>query len=172
MGYGLASRLKAAGARLTVADISADAVARAVRELGATAVTPDEILTVEADILSPNALGAVLGEATIPHLKVAAVAGGANNQLVTPADGEALRRRGILYAPDYVANAGGVIKMCEEYFGWTSAEVTRRVEAIGPRLRAIFAEAERDGIPTNLAADRMAERNFKPAATAALQKAG
>lgn len=166
VGFGLAQRLKEAGARLTVADVDRAAVARAVNELGAAAAPPEEILQIEADILSPNALGGVLKEATIPHLRVAAVAGGANNQLATPGDGDALSRRGILYAPDYVVNAGGVIHLCEEYFGWSRAMVETRVDGIATRLAAIFGEAARTDTPTHAVADAMAERRLRPARTA------
>ena len=169
VGYGLAEQLAAAGVRLIVADIDAAAVMRAVDELGATAVAPDEILTVEADILSPNALGGILNGATIPALRVAAIAGGANNQLATPEDGETLRKRGILYAPDYVVNAGGVIKMCEEYYGWSAARVRERVEGIATRLGEIFAESASTAIPTNVVADQMAEQRFKVPARHALE---
>ncbi len=169
VGYDLASQLAAAGARLTVADLDAAAVARAVRELGAEAVGPDEILGVEADVLSPNALGGVLNERTIPALKVAAIAGGANNQLERPQDGEALRRRNILYAPDYVVNAGGVIKMCEEVYGWSEAKVRERVEGIADRLGEIFAQSAQTELPTNIVADRMAERRFKAPITPVME---
>jgi leucine dehydrogenase len=160
VGFALARHLWAAGARLTVSDIDTRAVAMAARELGAQAVSPEDIMTVEADILSPNALGAVLNADTIPGLRVAAVAGGANNQLATDADGAALAARGILYAPDYVVNAGGVIAMCGEYFRWKSGQVTKRVNGIQNRLARIFEEARDTGEPTNAVADRMAERLF------------
>ncbi|MCF3936133.1 amino acid dehydrogenase [Acuticoccus sp. M5D2P5] len=163
VGYGLARHLAEAGARLTVADISPDRVAKAEAELGATSVPPEEIAFVEADIFSPNALGAGLNGETIPRLAVAAIAGCANNQLATEADGAALKARGILYAPDYVGNAGGVIKMCGEYFGWSDREVMRRVERIGAQLGAIFAEAAATGEPTDRVADRIARSRFMPA---------
>ncbi|MEM9224587.1 MAG: Glu/Leu/Phe/Val dehydrogenase dimerization domain-containing protein [Pseudomonadota bacterium] len=156
VGFGLAKRLHRAGARLTVADPHAPAVSRAVEELGAKAVPVGDILTVEADILSPNALGGVLNERTIGALKVAAVAGAANNQLARSEDGELLRARGILFAPDYLVNAGGVTKMCGDYFGWESAAVTRRVEGIADRLSAVFATAAAGSRPTNEVADEMA----------------
>ncbi|WMS43707.1 Glu/Leu/Phe/Val dehydrogenase dimerization domain-containing protein [Acuticoccus sp. MNP-M23] len=162
VGFGLAARLRAAGARLTVADIDRTAVRRAVAELGATVVDVRDIAAVEADIFSPNALGSVLNRQTIAQLKVAAVAGAANNQLATPEDGEFLRARGILYAPDYVLNAGGVIKMCADYFGWDDAAVRSRIDGIGDRLEAIFAEASRRSEPTSAVADRMAEARFQP----------
>ncbi|WP_108662464.1 Leu/Phe/Val dehydrogenase [Acuticoccus kandeliae] len=161
VGYTMARQLAEAGARLTVADLDTDATHRARAEFGAAIVAPDEIVAVEADIFSPNALGAVLNGTSIPRLKVAAVAGCANNQLATEADGAALKARGILYAPDYVGNAGGLIKMCGEYFGWTGRDVTRRVERIGPQMEAIFAEAAASDAPTNVVADRLAESKFQ-----------
>ncbi|MEM0908628.1 MAG: Glu/Leu/Phe/Val dehydrogenase dimerization domain-containing protein [Pseudomonadota bacterium] len=166
VGYGLAQRLCEAGARLTVADIHRDAVDRAVNELGATAVSPDQIVEVEADIFSPNALGAVLNARTIPSLKVAAVAGCANNQLETPEDGKRLNTRGILYAPDYVVNAGGLVKMCSEYYSWDQDEVDRRVDAIGERLFEVFRLADEEDAPTDQVADAMAKARISPAATA------
>ena len=160
VGYGLAAHLARAGARLTVADIAAERVRQAEAEWGAASVPVDEIATVAADIFSPNALGAGLNADTIPRLQVRAVAGGANNQLATPADDDALRMRGILYAPDYVINAGGVIKMAGEYYRWDDAEVARRVEGIADRLGEIFTEADRTGRPTGEVADRLAEARF------------
>jgi leucine dehydrogenase len=160
VGYALARHLHAGGARLTVSDIDPARVARAQKELGAAAVAPEEIATVEADIFSPNALGSVLNETSIPALRVKAVCGGANNQLATPHDGEALMARGILYAPDYVVNAGGVIDKCGEYFDWKDGEVEKRVNGIGERLAAIFEESKSSGLPTDVVADRKAERLF------------
>jgi len=160
VGFALARHLHAAGAYLTVSDIDPARVSVAEKELGAASVPPDEIARVEADIFSPNALGAVLDETAIPALRVKAVCGGANNQLATPHDGEALRARGILYAPDYVVNAGGVIAMCGEYFKWKDGEVTKRVNGIGERLAHIFEEAHAAGDPTNIVADRQAEHRF------------
>ena len=160
VGFGLARHLAATGARLTVTDISEAAVRRAESELGATGVPPETIMAVEADIFSPNALGAGLNGTTIPALRVKAVAGGANNQLATPQDGAALTARGILYAPDYVVNAGGVIKMAGEYYGWDDAEIDRRVAGIADRLAEIFAAADRTGRPTAQIADEMARARF------------
>ncbi|MEM8552408.1 MAG: Glu/Leu/Phe/Val dehydrogenase dimerization domain-containing protein [Pseudomonadota bacterium] len=164
VGYGLAERLAATGARLTVADLDENAVRRAVERLGATGVSADEIARVPADIFSPNALGGVLNARSIPELQVAAVSGGANNQLATAEDGDALAARCIVYAPDYVMNAGGVIKMCAEYFGWEDTMVDLRVAGIATRLDAIFAEAERTGRSTNRIADEMAEALVSPPA--------
>lgn len=160
VGFGLARHLYAAGAKLTVSDIDPARVALAEQELHAASVPPEEIARVEADIFSPNALGNVLDATTIPALRVRAVCGGANNQLATLHDGEALQARGILYAPDYVVNAGGVIDKCGEYYDWPDGEVTKRVNKIGERLAAVFEEARETGVPTNLVADRQAERRF------------
>lgn len=114
VGQHLSRMLWEAGAELIVADMDPARVAHAVAEYGAEAVAPEAILSVHADILAPCAVGAVLNEATIPDLRVAAVAGGANNQLATAADGARLQARGILYAPDFVANAGGIINVATE----------------------------------------------------------
>lgn len=159
VGYGVAERLAAAGARLTVADVEASRVARAVSELGAIAVDIDDILTVEADVLSPNALGAILTETSIAALRVAIVAGAANNQLSTSADGARLRARGILYAPDYVINAGGIINVVAEYLGdGDAAAVVARVARIEQRLADIFAAADSLNLPTDAVADAMARQ--------------
>ena len=161
VGFALARHAYTAGARLTVADTDPARVALACRELGARAVDAHAITGVEADILSLNALGAALDAQTVRSLKVQAVCGGANNQLATPEDGDALAARGILFAPDYVVNAGGVIAMCGEYLKWKNGAVTKRVNKIGERLAGIFAEARETGAPTNVVADRQAERLFK-----------
>ncbi len=159
VGTALAERLAAAGARLTLADRNtANAQALAAR-LGATAVSTDDIMTISADVFSPNALGAVLNEETIAALDVAIVAGAANNQLATPQDGDRLFARGILYSPDYVLNAGGIINVVAEYLGRNSpADVSAQIAAIEPRLADIFAEADRSGRPTNAVADAMAQK--------------
>jgi len=159
VGYGVAERLVAAGARLTVADVDAARTAMAASQLGATVVGIDEILSVEADVLSPCALGAILTESSIATLRVAVVAGAANNQLETAADGARLRARGILYAPDYVINAGGIINVVAEYLGdGDAAAVAARVAAIEPRLAGIFAAADAQGVATDAVADAMARQ--------------
>jgi leucine dehydrogenase len=158
VGYSLAEKLAAAGARLTVADIDPARAARAAQALGATAVGVDEILRVSADVLSPCALGAGLTADTIPALDVAIVAGAANNQLATPEDGIRLHARGILYAPDYVINAGGIINVVAEYLGDGDADaVLARIAQIEPRLHDIFAESDASGQPTDRVADAMAQ---------------
>ena len=154
VGGGVAERLKAAGAELTVADVDdARAVAMA-QALGARHVGVDAIMTIAADVFSPNALGAILDERSIAALDVKVVAGAANNQLATPADGARLTARGILYAPDYVINAGGIINVVAEYLGaGDAAEVAGRIAAIEPRLAAIFTRADATGQTTDAVAD-------------------
>ncbi len=157
VGYHLCRNLHEAGARLVVADIRPEVVERARQEFGAEVVDVDRILGVEADVLAPCALGGILNADSIARLKVAVVAGGANNQLLRDADGEALRERGILYAPDYVINAGGIINVAAEYLkSMSDAEVDEKVAAIGPRLAEIFEIAQREGRATNVVADEMA----------------
>jgi leucine dehydrogenase len=157
VGYALARLLAGAGAKLTVADIDADRANRAAGELRASVVGVDEILAIEADVLAPCALGAILNERTIPQLAVAVVAGAANNQLATEADGERLFARGILYAPDYVINAGGIINVVAEYLGdGDAAHVRERIARIETRLADIFERSDVSGMPTDRVADAMA----------------
>lgn len=163
VGYDTAVYLHAAGAELIVADVNAAAVARAQKELSATAVAPADILRADADVLSPCALGAVLNDETIPALKVRIVAGGANNQLARDRHGAMLRDRGILYAPDYVINGGGIIRVCAQLIGQSDAWARAKTENIAATLSAIFAEAARTGEPTNVIADRMATARIAPA---------
>jgi leucine dehydrogenase len=159
VGGALAEKLAVAGAVLTLADIdSARARAFAAR-LGAQAVAVDEIAGLAADVFSPNALGAVLNAETIAGLRVAIVAGAANNQLATPADGARLAARDILYAPDYVINAGGIINVAAEYLGaGDAASVARAIAMIEARLADIFVESARSGVATDLVADATAQR--------------
>jgi leucine dehydrogenase len=157
VGGGLARLLARDGARLTIADTDSKRARALAADLGATAVAASEIMTVEADILSPCALGAILDERSIEVLKVVAVAGGANNQLATPADADRIHARGILYAPDYVINAGGIINVVLEYLGQGDrAEVDARVGQIPERLEAIWAESAVSDVPAAVVADRMA----------------
>jgi leucine dehydrogenase len=159
VGLHLCRHLHAAGARLVVSDLDAERVARAVAEFDATALAPAKILTADVDILSPCALGAVLNEASIPTIRAALVAGAANNQLATEADGERLRRRGILYAPDYVINAGGIIRVACEYLRQgTESDVRAQIARIPDTLRQVLEQAAQDALPTHVVADRLAER--------------
>lgn len=163
VGGALARALAGQGARLTLADVDTARAAALAAELGAAQVPVAEIMAVPADVFSPNALGAILNEASIAALDVKVVAGAANNQLATAADGARLAARGILYAPDYVINAGGIISVMAEYFAATAgkptslAEVNAQVDAIGPRLATLFAEASASGLATDVVADRTAQ---------------
>ncbi len=159
VGGGIAERLAAAGAKLTVADIDGARAARMAAALGATHVSVGEIMRVSADVFSPNALGAVLDADTIANLDIAIVAGAANNQLATPADGARVQARGILYAPDYVINAGGIINVVAEYSGnGDAASVAAQIAEIEPRLTAIFTEADASGRTTDAVADALARK--------------
>lgn len=159
VGGGLARRLAAEGARLTLADIDAARADKLAAELGAQAVPSDAILGVAADVVSPCALGAILNEASIAALQAPIVAGGANNQLATAADAGRIHARGILYAPDYVINAGGIINVGLEYLGaGDRAAVDERVAGIPARLDAIWDESAATGDSAAAVADRMARR--------------
>src|SRR5438105_1198214 len=153
VGYHLCMHLAEAGASLVVADVDVDAVARAVREFGVETAEPDKIHAEECDIFAPCALGAVIRDDTIPSLKCRVVAGAANNQLAAPEHGEQLAELGILYAPDYIINAGGIINVADELRGYDRERATRQVEQIYRTLRKIFQTAKEQGISTSLAAD-------------------
>ena len=159
VGGGVARLLAADGATLTLADVNAERARALAAELGADVVDADAILTHDADLFSPNALGAILTEQSIPTLKAKVVAGGANNQLATRADGKRLQDAGILYAPDYVINAGGIINVGLEYLGQGNmAEVQARVDKIPLRLIEVWDESDRTGDPQSEVADRIAQR--------------
>lgn len=159
VGGGLARHAAAAGARLTLADTNTAQARALADELGATLVSPADIMAVEADVLSPCALGAILTEASIAALNVSVVAGGANNQLATPSDGDRVQARGILYAPDYVINAGGIINVALEYLGdGDRAAVDAKIAGIPGRLDAIWDESAKSGENPARVADRMAQK--------------
>ncbi|HET9284783.1 MAG TPA: Glu/Leu/Phe/Val dehydrogenase [Candidatus Angelobacter sp.] len=161
VGYFLAGELVRVGAKLIVADVDSAKVKRVVDEYGATAVAQGEIYSVVADVFAPCALGGVLNDQTIPQLKAELVVGAANNQLLEPRHGDLLEQRGILYAPDYAANAGGVINgCCREMLGWDVPKTLAKTDAIYDTLLRIFAVAERERIPTYQAADRLAEERW------------
>jgi leucine dehydrogenase len=161
VGYDYARRLHAAGAKLVVADIDQNSLKRAQEEFGAQVVDINAIYDVEADIYAPCALGATLNPDTLSRLKVKIVAGGANNQLSTPEMGEVCRQKGILYAPDFVINAGGIIKVCYEYMNTQEDGMDAHVRRIGDTLAEVFATADAEGVPTSVIADRVAEARFK-----------
>ncbi len=156
---GFARRAAAEGARLNITDVDQAKAAALAAETGGTVVGTDEVMTLEADVLSPNALGAILTEASIAALNVPVVAGGANNQLATPADGDRIHARGILYAPDYVINAGGIINVSTEYLGDGDRNMVReRIEAIPGKLESIWQESAATGRNAADVADAMARR--------------
>jgi len=161
VGYHLASNLHHAGARLMVSDVDPTKVERVIKEFGAVAVAPQEIYSTQADIFAPCALGGIINDETIPQLKVEIVVGGANNQLLEPRHGDELDRLGILYAPDYAANAGGMISGCRELLGWEASQSAAKVEEIYDTLLGIFRMAEAEGISTYKAADRLAEKRLQ-----------
>jgi leucine dehydrogenase len=147
------------GAKLSIADVDEAKARKLAEATGGTVVDPGQILGLEADVVSPNALGAILDEATIAGLKAPVVAGGANNQLATPDDGARLHARGILYAPDYVINAGGIINVCTEYLADGDAALVRqRIERIPMRLEEIWSESKSSGRDPAAVADAMAQR--------------
>jgi leucine dehydrogenase len=163
VGIRLARQLHQEGCRLTVADVDQAKVDAAVRDLGASAVAPEAIYDVPADVFSPNAGGSILNHSTIPRLRCRAVAGAANEQLETPADGDTLHARGVLYAPDYVVNAGGLISILWERGEASREEVETRVEAIGATLGRVLDRARREGEAPHRMADRMAEERIAEA---------
>jgi leucine dehydrogenase len=157
VGYYLCEDLAAEGASLTVTDIDRDRVARVVEAFGAKAVEPEEIYGVDADIFAPCALGAVVNDETLAGFKVDIVAGAANNQLARSHHGDELHARGILYAPDYAINAGGLINVYGEIHEWSGERSKRKAGDIYNTLLRIFERAKSENVPTHIAADRVAE---------------
>ena len=156
---GLARLAAKDGARISVADIDAGRAQKLADEVQGRVVDAKEILTIEADVLSPCALGAILTEQSIAELRVPVVAGGANNQLATREDGDRIDSRAILYAPDYVINAGGIINVASEYFGnGDEAYVKSKIEEIPGRLDTIWDESASTGRNPAAVADDMANR--------------
>lgn len=163
----LCDMLHQEGAKLTVTDIDGEKVKRVVAATGAATVAPDKVYDVPADIYSPNALGATINDDTLKRLKVEVIAGGANNQLAEERHGSELEKRGLLYAPDYVINGGGVINVFGEIMGWDMDRSKRKAARIYDTLLSIFATAKAEGIPSYLAADRVAEQRIKAVGTVA-----
>lgn len=165
VGSHLARLLAGEGARVGVGDIDGERARSLAAEIDAELVPADSVLRAEVDVLAPCATGGILTERTIPRLSTRVVAGAANNQLGVAEDAERLRAAKILYAPDYVINAGGVLQAVERaLLGWSGEEVSRRLAGIADVLVDVFATAERDGISTEAAAARMAERRLGSAA--------
>lgn len=163
VGYRLCGHLHAAGARLIVSDVFAPAVDRAVAAFGAAMIAPDDAHAADCDVFAPCALGGGLNQHTIPDIRAGIVAGAANNQLAADADGERLTARGILYAPDYVINAGGVISIALADPNTSAAAMRNRVSTIGDTLAEIFARADATASPTNRIADSIAEERLNAA---------
>lgn len=161
VAYNLCRHLHEEGAKLIVSDINKEAVERAVAEFGARAVDPDDIYSQECDIYAPCALGATINDDTIPQLKAKVIAGAANNQLKETRHGDQIHDMGIVYAPDYVINAGGVINVADELYGYNSERALKKVEGIYGNIERVLEISKRDRIPTYLAADRLAEERIE-----------
>ncbi|MCQ5455494.1 branched-chain amino acid dehydrogenase [Bacillus paralicheniformis] len=161
VAYNLCRHLHEEGAKLIVTDINKEAVERAVAEFGARAVDPDDIYSQECDIYAPCALGATINDDTIPQLKAKVIAGAANNQLKETCHGDQIHDIGIVYAPDYVINAGGVINVADELYGYNSERALKKVEGIYGNIERVLEISKRDRIPTYLAADRLAEERIE-----------
>ncbi len=160
VGYRLCGYLLEEGAEVTVTDVAQANLDKTTAAFKVKVVPPEEIYGLEVDILSPNALGAIINDETIGKLKAKVVAGAANNQLAEERHGDELHRRGILYAPDYVINAGGIIQVAEEFPTFSRERAMKRAAAIYDTLMRIFAIARRDGLPTYRAADVMVEERL------------
>jgi leucine dehydrogenase len=158
VGYHLCHYLSAAGAKLIVTDIYPNQVERVIKEFGATSVSPDQIYSVDCDVFAPCALGAILNTRTIPQLKCRVIAGSANNQLEKDSDGFELFKRGIIYAPDYAVNGGGLINVAAELDGYDQQVVLGKVGQIYNTINNILQRSIKEAMPPHLAADRMAEQ--------------
>jgi len=161
VGYHLVKHLVENGATCVVSDVDVDSLARAVRDFGVDTAEPEKIHAQECDIFAPCALGGIVRDDTLPELKCRVVAGSANNQLERPEHGEALADMGILYAPDYVINAGGLINVSDELHGYNPERAKARVDGIYRNVREIFQIARERHISTAAAADAFAEERIK-----------
>jgi leucine dehydrogenase len=161
VAYTLCKHLHEEGASLIVTDINKEAVQRAVEDFGAKAVDIDDIYSVNCDIFAPCALGAIINDDTISKIKAKVIAGAANNQLKETRHGDALHEMGIVYAPDYVINAGGVINVADELNGYNRERALKKVETIYDNISSVIEISKRDNIPTYLAADRLAEERIE-----------
>ena len=168
VGFHLARHLVQAGAEVWVTDIRPERVRRAIDELGVKAVEPDRIFDVDCDIFAPCALGGVINDETIPRIKAPIVAGSANNQLAEPRHGDILHEKGVLYAPDYVINGGGVINVAEELTpeGYSAERARAKVERIFDRVMEVIERSRSRNIPTHRAADELAWRRIEEARSA------
>lgn len=160
VSFTLCKYLHEEGARLIVTDINKEAVSRAVEAYGATAVDPDEIIKADCDIYAPCALGATINDESLPLLRAKVVAGAANNQLKEPRHGDALHEMGIVYAPDYVINAGGVINIADELNGYHKERAFKQIAKIYDSITRVLEISQLSGIPAYVAADRLAEERI------------
>ena len=160
VAYKLCEYLHSEGAKLVVTDINQAAIDRVVNDFDAKAVAPEEIYAQDVDIFSPCALGAIINDETIPQLKAKVIAGSANNQLQDSKHGDYIHELGIVYAPDYVINSGGVINVADELYGYNRERAMKRVDGIYDSIEKIFEISKRDGIPTYVAANRLAEERI------------
>ncbi|MGR3764957.1 branched-chain amino acid dehydrogenase [Rossellomorea sp. NS-SX7] len=161
VAYNMCKHLHEEGANLIVTDIHKESVDRAVNDFGAKAVDPSDIYSVDCDIFAPCALGAIINDDTISQIKAKVIAGAANNQLKETRHGDAIHEMGIVYAPDYVINAGGVINVADELYGYNSERAMKKVEQVYNNVERVIEIAKRDNIPTYVAADRMAEERIE-----------
>lgn len=161
VGYYLCQYLSEEGAQLVVTDIDEERVRNIVKEFGAKSVATDEIYSVDAPVFAPCALGAIVNDETLPQMKFEIIAGAANNQLAEERHGDELEKRGMLYAPDYVINAGGLINVYGEINGWSADRAKRKAGEIYDTLLQLFELSKKEGLPTYKAADRLAERRIE-----------
>jgi leucine dehydrogenase len=161
VGYHLVKHLTGAGAVVSVADVDVDAVARVVNDFGVDTVEPEKAHAATCDVFTPCALGAVIRDDTIPELKCKIVAGAANNQLERMEHGDALDELGILYAPDFVINAGGLINVADELMGYDRERAMRKVEEIYRTLREVFRRSRMEGVTPATAAAELAEERIR-----------
>jgi len=161
VGYTVCKHLHEAGAKLYVTDIRKDSIEKAVKDFGATAVEPDDIYSVDCDIFTPCAMGAIINDFTIDKLKCKIVAGSANNQLAEEKHGDMLEEKGIVYVPDYVINSGGVINVYEEMKGYNAERAMARAAGVYDSVKRIFEISKSENIPIYKAADKMAEERIE-----------
>lgn len=161
VGYYLCEYLHKAGAKTIVCDINQQAIDRVVKDFGVEVVAPDKIYDVDCDIFAPCALGAVVNDDTIDKFKCKVIAGAANNVLAEDRHGDMLEKKGILYAPDYVINAGGLMNVADELHGYNEERAMAKISTIYDNVAKVIAIAKRDNIPTYKAADRMAEERIE-----------
>lgn len=161
VGYYLIKHLIAEGALVTITDIKQENIDRVVSEMDVKVVNPNEIYSVDCDVFAPCALGAVINDETIPQFKCKVIAGAANNLLKEERHAQIIQDKGILYAPDYVINGGGVINVYQEIIGYDKDEALNKTKKIYDRLTEVYKIAREQNITTALAADRMAEQRIK-----------